>query len=621
MKDCCWAISTADLVASTHNALQRERNLNLSAQHLVDFSWKINRNKGYSVWRALDYVRDHGITTEELYPFQAIRTNMDDDRKAPEFQRLYNIHQYSMFTHENEEKIIATLRNRPMIIGVEFEKPFTLLLGDWSIYDPPYEYTLNPETNQYEIYYQKYVLLLVGYGTEVITHRVQKMINGRLEDHVYTENKPYWIVRSSLGTEWGIGGYGRIPRDTLPLQLEVPDFAQPEFDAESELHCLRHSQRFKELHCLRHSQRQEYGPTDPNTWLGSVLELRVDDGDEEQNGVEDAEDLRSVHSEEEEPRLFIMEPASDEDYDYWDHFVYDHDDAQSMPEEPSGELEKPPPATPKQKNTRGRSKQIDITKMKRKGKKMTVEYNNFGQCWGKGVTAYVTRLRAWMRLNIPLRDISWPKVDEELKNILWNEIKTEFDLPEEARRKTILKARDIWSDWKNTLAKDIYEFKDPVPHLLEKPPRLYEDIIDEKEWKEFVASSLSPNWAAKRKKAQENRAKNVYLHSSERGDMRMISQIVLSNADVDRDHSFVSQCSSVMMSRNRIQRVLEGCKEFIVRPDHLVFDEGRSTCTHMNQKYQYTNTIEMAGTKKYKCKVIRRENANQAADVPFFTLL
>ncbi|KAF4381399.1 hypothetical protein G4B88_029754 [Cannabis sativa] len=58
-----------------------------------------------------------------------------------------------------------------------------------------------------------------------------------------------------------------------------------------------------------------------------------------------------------------------------------------------------------------------------------------------------------------------------------------------------------------------------------------------------------------------------------------------------------------------------------VRPDHFVFDEGRSTCTHMNQKYQYTNTIEMAGTKKYKCKVIRRENANQAADVPFFTLL
>uniref|UniRef100_A0A803PVM9 Uncharacterized protein n=1 Tax=Cannabis sativa TaxID=3483 RepID=A0A803PVM9_CANSA len=219
-----------------------------------------------------------------------------------------------------------------------------------------------------------------------------------------------------------------------------------------------------------------------------------------------------------------MEPAPDEDYDYWDHFVYDHDDAQSMPEEPSGELEKPPPATPKQKNTRGRSKQIDITKMKRKGKKMKVEYNNFGQCWGKGVTAYVTRLGAWMQLNIPLRDISWPKVDEELKNILWNEIKTEFDLPEEARRKTILKARDIWRDWKNTLAKDIYEFKDAVPHLLEKPPRLYEDIIDEKEWKEFVASSLSPNWAAKRKKAQENRAKNVYLHSSERGDMRMVEE-------------------------------------------------------------------------------------------------
>ncbi|XP_030486496.1 uncharacterized protein LOC115703139 [Cannabis sativa] len=204
--NCCWAICAADVVASTFNALGREANLNLSPQHLVDFiNWKCKRmGKGFPVWRALDYIRDQGITTEELYPFQGRRTNLDDNKKAPEFQKLYTIHQYS---NVNQENIITTLRNRPMIIAAKFDKSIGSMVGDWNIYTPNYE----------EIQCRGHGLLLVGYGKEIIIHQIQKMRNGRLENHVYNEEKPYWIVRSSWGPEWGRGGYARIARDSLAI--------------------------------------------------------------------------------------------------------------------------------------------------------------------------------------------------------------------------------------------------------------------------------------------------------------------------------------------------------------------------------------------------------------------
>ncbi|KAM6540564.1 hypothetical protein CsatB_005011 [Cannabis sativa] len=204
--NCCWAICAADVVASTFNALGREANLNLSPQHLVDFiNWKCKRmGKGFPVWRALDYIRDQGITTEELYPFQGRRTNLDDNKKAPEYSNV------------NEENIITTLRNRPMIIGAVFDKFFKHVDGDWNICSPNcYEYVINPDTGKEEIQGLRHGLLLVWYGKEIITHQIQKMRNGRLENHVYNEEKPYWIVRNSWGPEWGRGGYARIARDSL----------------------------------------------------------------------------------------------------------------------------------------------------------------------------------------------------------------------------------------------------------------------------------------------------------------------------------------------------------------------------------------------------------------------
>ncbi|KAM6574551.1 hypothetical protein CsatA_022878 [Cannabis sativa] len=88
-----------------------------------------------------------------------------------------------------------------------------------------------------------------------------------------------------------------------PPQPEVPKFAQPEVDAEPKVQGDTQAdfEFFEEEYVVEvEVERQDYGPTDPNTWWSSVPELRVDDGDEEEIMVEDADDLRSVHSKDDE---------------------------------------------------------------------------------------------------------------------------------------------------------------------------------------------------------------------------------------------------------------------------------------------------------------------------------
>ncbi|KAM6595477.1 hypothetical protein CsatA_006001 [Cannabis sativa] len=215
--------------------------------------------------------------------------------------------------------------------------------------------------------------------------------------------------------------------------------------------------------------------------------------------------------------FYIMERGGDDEWSAW--LDYDGDDGPSVLEGSSVDHEQPSmeegsgdPKQPTQKNTRGRSKRNDITKIVSEGKKLEVEYNNYGQHWGKGATTKLTRIGAWVRTNIPLRDITWPRVSQDLKNQLWEHIKAAFDVPDTDKKLTISKSGDRWKDWKNTLTEGIFTFKDVALHLLEKPPKLYEKIIDLQEWREFVASRLSPEFEVKRKKAQKSRSCNVYSH-------------------------------------------------------------------------------------------------------------
>ncbi|KAF4369798.1 hypothetical protein F8388_019678 [Cannabis sativa] len=200
--------------------------------------------------------------------------------------------------------------------------------------------------------------------------------------------------------------------------------------------------------------------------------------------------------------FYIMERGGDDEWSAW--LDYDCDDGPSLPEGSSVDPEQPSveegsgdPEEQTQKNTRGRSKRNDITKMVSEGKKMEIEYNHYGQHWGTGGTAKVTRIGAWVRTNIPLRDITWPKVSQDLKNQLWEHIKVAFDVPDTDKRMTIAKGGDRWKDWKSTLTE---------------------------EWREFVDSRLSPEFGVKRKRAQESRACNLYPHRTGRGGVRMIQE-------------------------------------------------------------------------------------------------
>ena len=52
--------------------------------------------------------------------------------------------------------------------------------------------------------------------------------------------------------------------------------------------------------------------------------------------------------------------------------------------------------------------------------------------------------------------------------------------------------------------------------MISLPPYDYRDIIERKDWEEFVASRLTPEWATIREKEQKARASYVNPHRTSR---------------------------------------------------------------------------------------------------------
>ena len=75
-----------------------------------------------------------------------------------------------------------------------------------------------------------------------------------------------------------------------------------------------------------------------------------------------------------------------------------------------------------------------------------------------------------------------------------------------------------WRQWKSSLTSNFIEKnKDKNPDLLAHPPKTWANCIKGADWDSFVASRLSPEWAAVRADKKRIRAQNKYDHRSGRG--------------------------------------------------------------------------------------------------------
>jgi cathepsin L len=181
--DCCasYAFSAVGTVEGME-ALASGELKTLSEQNIIDCSGPYGNHgcvKG-SIDKALEYVVDEGINTQDVYPFQGAQKKCHyksgkSSATLRSFQRV---------KRGNEEDLMsAVAMEGPIAAGIDASHN-TFRFYDSGIYDQP---TCSSRQLNHAI-------LIVGYATD---------------DH----GKDYWIVKNSWGTSWGEDGYVRMSRN------------------------------------------------------------------------------------------------------------------------------------------------------------------------------------------------------------------------------------------------------------------------------------------------------------------------------------------------------------------------------------------------------------------------
>nr|KYP41324.1 hypothetical protein KK1_037316 [Cajanus cajan] len=136
-----------------------------------------------------------------------------------------------------------------------------------------------------------------------------------------------------------------------------------------------------------------------------------------------------------------------------------------------------------------------------------------GKASGPNAAKFKSYLGVLARWHVSIIIPSWDDVQEADKNLMWQDIQQNFDIPntELMRRKMLSALATRWRDFKTFLTRE-YVFGERQ----NETPCLKYQITDE-EWMQFRATRLDPSWQAKRIAAQERQTKNDAPHLLSRG--------------------------------------------------------------------------------------------------------
>ncbi|CAG9854679.1 unnamed protein product [Phyllotreta striolata] len=169
----CWAFSTTGSLEG-QNAIINGKNITLSEQQLVDCSGSYGNggcNGGAMVY-GLEYVRDHGIESEDSYPYEA----KQGDCKADPNKSVLKIKSFKLVDVSTE-----ALKNAVGTVG-----PISVGLSSSGLQN--YAGGIIDQNCQGQV---DHAVLAVGYGESPL---------------------PYWIIKNSWGKGWGENGFFRLAR-------------------------------------------------------------------------------------------------------------------------------------------------------------------------------------------------------------------------------------------------------------------------------------------------------------------------------------------------------------------------------------------------------------------------
>ncbi|XP_032902577.1 cathepsin L1-like [Amblyraja radiata] len=176
----CWAFSTTGVLEG-QVFKKTGKLISLSEQYLMDCSREVGNHGckgGYKV-QSLLFIKEKGISSEQSYPYTAkdgeCKVNRNDNVATCKGVRIIQ---------KNSETDLATAVATvgPISVSIDAEHRSFMLYKSGIFYEP----RCSSDQLDHEV-------LAVGYGTE--------------------NQKPYWIVKNSWGTSWGMEGYVHMSKD------------------------------------------------------------------------------------------------------------------------------------------------------------------------------------------------------------------------------------------------------------------------------------------------------------------------------------------------------------------------------------------------------------------------
>lgn len=174
----CWSFSATGAIEGI-NKIVTGSLVSLSEQELIDCDRSYNEGcNGGIMDYAFQFVMDnHGIDTEEDYPYQARQKTCDKGKLR---RRVVTIDGYVDVPPNNEKELLKAVAAQPISVGIcGSERAFQLYSK--GIFSGPCSTSLD------------HAVLIVGYGSE----------NGI----------DYWIIKNSWGKSWGMNGYMQMQRN------------------------------------------------------------------------------------------------------------------------------------------------------------------------------------------------------------------------------------------------------------------------------------------------------------------------------------------------------------------------------------------------------------------------
>ncbi|KAI5317180.1 hypothetical protein L3X38_036887 [Prunus dulcis] len=158
---------------------------------------------------------------------------------------------------------------------------------------------------------------------------------------------------------------------------------------------------------------------------------------------------------------------------------------------------------------------------------------------GKVGKQYASYTGVMARTIIPIHLSNWAAVDDHLKEKIWTEITSVFELPPKSKQSTLQSASTKWRQFKSTLTKEYVLPHRNDPEALKETPEMY-DFTELSDWQSSVISRLSENWHEIHELQKERRSKCKNHHRTSRKgyigvvEELVVKKIVAKDEEVDR---------------------------------------------------------------------------------------